>query len=343
MRQLLNTLFVISENSYLSLEGENVTVFCGEETIGRFPLHTLTGILYFGYKGASPALMGACAKQNINLSFLTPNGRFLARVCGESHGNILLRKKQYRVSDSQTDSCLLARRFIAGKLYNARWSLERATRDHPLRVDTDRLKEVSAQLAAAAQKTEEISDMGELRGIEGEAATRYFGVLDELFLQNKEEFYFRCRSRRPPMDNVNAMLSFAYAILGNDCAAALESVGLDAYAGFLHRDRSGRASLALDLMEELRPVFADRFVISCVNNRVVKPDHFETAETGAVTLNDAGRRAFLSAYQTRKKEQIQHPFLEEKIPWGLVPYVQALLLSRFLRDDLDSYPPFLWK
>jgi len=343
MRQLLNTLFVLTENSYLYLDGENVVVACEEETIGRFPLHTLTGILYFGYKGASPALMGACAGQNINLCFMKPNGRFLARICGESHGNVLLRKEQYRVSDSQIESCSLARRFIVGKLYNARWSLERATRDHPQRVDLDKLKIVSAQLAAAAKKAEEMTDLEELRGLEGEAAMRYFGALDELFLQNKDAFYFRCRSRRPPLDNVNAMLSFAYAILGNDCAAALESVGLDAYAGFLHRDRSGRASLALDLMEELRPIFADRFVVSCVNNRVVKPDHFEMGENGAVTMNDAGRRAFLNAYQTRKKELILHPFLEEKIPWGLVPYVQALLLARLLRGDLDSYPPFLWK
>jgi CRISPR-associated protein Cas1 len=274
---------------------------------------------------------------------MKPNGRFLCRVCGVSHGNVLLRKKQYRISDNLGESCHLAKSFLIGKLYNARWSLERATRDHPQRVDTDRLKTACIQLATAARMTEESTDLEELRGIEGEAAARYFGVLDELLLQNKDSFYFHGRNRRPPMDNVNAMLSFVYAILANDCAAALESVGLDASVGFLHRDRSGRSSLALDMMEELRPIFADRFVISCINNRVVKPDHFDIVENGAVTMNDAGRRVFLNAYQTRKKEQIQHPFLEEKIPWGLVPYVQALLLSRFLRDDLDRYPPFLWK
>lgn len=343
MRQLLNTLFVLSESSYLSLDGENVVVQCEDEIVGRFPLHTLTGILYFGYKGASPALMGACTRQNINLCFMTPNGRFLCRVCGESHGNVLLRKRQYRVSDNPVESFHLAREFLIGKIYNARWSLERATRDHPQRVDTEKLKAASAQLAEAARKTEDLTNMEELRGLEGEAAVRYFGVLDELLLQNKDSFYFHGRNRRPPLDNVNAMLSFAYAILSNDCAAALESVGLDASVGFLHRDRSGRSSLSLDLMEELRPIFADRFVVSCVNNRIIKPEHFETSENGAVSMNDAGRRAFLNAYQTRKKEQIQHPFLEERIPWGLVPYVQALLLSRFLRDDLDGYPPFLWK
>ncbi len=343
MRKLLNTLFVLTEDSYLSLEGENVVILREDVTLGRFPLHTLNGILYFGYKGASPALMGACGRKSINLCFLTPRGRFLARACGESYGNVLLRKEQYRVSDRPLDSCFIARRFIAGKLYNARWSLERATRDHPQRVDSSKLKAASARLASAYRKAEETESLEELRGIEGEAAVRYFGVLDELILNNSDAFYFRGRNRRPPLDNFNAMLSFTYAILGNDCASAIESVGLDAYVGFLHRDRSGRASLALDLMEELRPVFADRFVISCVNNKVVKPDHFETSENGSVSMNDAGRRVFLNAYQTRKNEKIQHPFLEEKVPWGLVPYVQALLLARYLRGDLDSYPPFLWK
>lgn len=343
MRRLLNTLFVLTEDSYLSLEGENVVVQKGEETIGRFPLHTLESILYFGYKGASPALMGACAGYNIGLCFFTPNGRFLARVCGESRGNVLLRKEQYRVSGSESECCLLARNFIVGKLYNARWVLERATRDHPMRVDVGRLKKASKELAAAAKTAANATGLEELRGIEGEAAARYFSTIDELLLQNKEEFFFQTRSRRPPRDNVNAMLSFVYSILANDCAAALESIGLDAYVGFIHRDRAGRASLALDLMEELRPVFADRFVISCVNNRIMQPSHFVKSENGSVTMNDAGRREFLTAYQSRKKEQVQHPFLGEKLPWGLVPYVQSLLLARCLRGDLDAYPPFLWK
>lgn len=343
MRHLLNTLFVLTEDSYLALDGENVLVLQNEDTIGRFPLHTLEGILYFGYKGASPALMGACAKHGVGLCFMTPNGRFLARACGESRGNVLLRKIQCRISDSEDESCIIARNFIAGKLYNARWVLERATRDHALRVDTDRLKAVGADLAAAAKKSAEIMCLDELRGVEGEAATRYFGVFDELLLQNKDDFFFHTRSRRPPMDNVNAMLSFAYSILANDCASALEAVGLDPYMGFMHRDRPGRKSLALDLMEELRPCFADRFVISCVNSRSVQPKHFQKQENGAVYMTEEGRRAFLSAYQTRKKEQITHPFLNEKLPWGLVPYIQALLLARCLRGDLDGYPPFLWK
>ncbi|MGI5972100.1 MAG: type I-C CRISPR-associated endonuclease Cas1c [Oscillospiraceae bacterium] len=343
MRHMLNSLFVLTEDSYLSLEGENVVILREGKALGRFPLHTLESILYFGYSGASPALMGECAKNNINLCFMTPRGRFLARVCGESHGNVLLRKEQYRISSSEQESCLLARSFVAGKLYNSRWVLERATRDHPLRVDTERLKRISANLAALARAATAINDLDVLRGMEGEAAAIYFSGFDELFLQNKEEFFFRGRSRRPPLDKVNAMLSFAYSLLANDCAAALEAVGLDAYVGFMHRDRSGRPSLALDLMEELRSTFADRFVVSCVNNQIVQPNHFESSESGAVALNESGRKAFLTAYQNRKKEQIQHPFLNEKLPWGLVPYVQALLLARYLRGDLDAYPPFMWK
>ena len=343
MRHLLNTLFVLTEDSYLALDGENVVVLQGDETLGRFPLHTLESILYFGYRGASPALMGACAKNDIGLCFLTPNGRFLARVCGETRGNVLLRKKQYAVAENEAESCLVARSMIAGKLTNARWVLERATRDHALRVDVEKLKAASAALADSAKLAAAAEQPDVLRGIEGEAATRYFGVFDELILQSKDDFFFKTRSRRPPLDNMNAMLSFAYTILANDCAAALESVGLDPYVGFLHGDRPGRSSLALDLMEELRPCFADRFVLSCVNTRVLRPEHFEKSESGAVTMTDAGRKAFLAAYQEKKREQITHPFLGEKLPWGLVPYVQALLLARCLRGDLDAYPPFLWK
>jgi CRISPR-associated protein Cas1 len=343
MRKLLNTLFILSENSYLSVEGENIVITIDHDKKGRFPLHTLDSILYFGYKGASPSLMGACAKRNISLSFISPRGRFLARVCGESHGNVLLRKAQYRISDNSNDSCEIARRFIAAKLYNARWLLERATRDHPQRIDSAKIKEVSLKLAESYRKAEVTETLEELRGIEGEAAVRYFDVLDDLILQNKAEFYFKNRNRRPPLDKVNAMLSFTYSILGNDCSSALESVGLDAYVGFLHRDRPGRTSLGLDLMEELRPAFADRFVLTCINNRIIKPDYFDVKENGAVTMTDEGRKSFLNAYQQRKQEMIKHPFLDEKIPWGLVPYIQALLLARYLRGDLDSYPPFLWK
>lgn len=343
MRRLLNTLFVLSEDTFLRLDGENIVVQNEEKISARFPLHTLEGILYFGYRGASPALMGACSEQNISLSFLTPYGKYLCSVSGKSRGNVLLRKKQFQSSEDLKESHQLAKRFLLGKLFNARWSLDRTIRDHSLRVDSARIQDVCNQLVESIKAIESSTSLEELRGFEGDAANKYFGVFDELLLQNKDHFYFRGRNRRPPLDNVNAMLSFVYTFLANDCVAALESVGLDAYVGFLHRDRPGRASLALDLMEELRPILADRFVISCVNDRLIRPEHFETRENGAVLMTDQGRKSFLQAFQKKKKEIITHPFLDEKIPWGLVPYVQSLLLARYFREDLDSYPPFLWK
>lgn len=343
MRKFLNTLFVLSEDSYLALDGETVLVLAGEEKRGQFPLHTLEGILCFSYKGASPALMGKCARDGINLCFLTPRGRFLARVCGENPGNVLLRKTQYRVSDDEMQSCRYARGFIFGKVYNCRWSLERTRRDHGLRVNEDALSRASAQLADSLPDILTQTELGTLRGLEGKAAAVYFGAFDELILNQRETFSFSERSRRPPLDPINAMLSFAYSLLANNCAGALESVGLDAYVGFLHRDRPGRTSLALDLMEELRPWFADRFVVTLVNNRVIRPEHFSRQASGAVLMTDEGRKAFLSAWQKRLAEPITHPYLKEKMAWGLVPYIQALLLARRLRGDLDDYPPFLWK
>lgn len=343
MRKLLNTLFILSEDSYIALEGETVLVLCGDEKKGQFPLHTLQSILSFSYKGASPALMGACGARGIGLCFLSPRGRFLARVSGEDRGNVLLRKTQYRISDDESQSCRLANTFIFGKVYNSRWSLERTARNHTLRVDLPRLKEVSATLKTMLKPILEAPDMETLRGLEGKAAAAYFVVFNELLLNQKETFFFTVRSRRPPLDPLNALLSFAYSLLASDCAAAAESAGLDAYVGFLHRDRPGRASLALDLMEELRSVFADRFVIGLINQKTIGSRHFEKSANGAVLLNEEGRKLFLTAWQNRKREELTHPYLNEKMPWGLVPYIQALLLARYLRGDLDGYPPFLWK
>ena len=343
MRQFLNSLFVLSEDAYLTLDGENVVVSRGKSEVGRVPLHTLESILCFSYSGASPALMGKCGRMGIDLSFYTPRGRFLARTVGEERGNVLLRQTQYAVAASEALSCSYARSFILGKVYNARWVLERATRDHPQRVPVDELKQTSAQLAAALPLVEGCEDLEQLRGLEGEAAQRYFDRFNALILQQNDAFVFTCRSRRPPLDNVNALLSFAYSLLASDCAAALEGAGLDPYVGFLHRARPGRRSLALDLMEELRTVLADRFVLSCINQKVLNAKHFEKQENGAVLLTEEGRRAFLNAWQQKKREVITHPFLKEKLCWGLVPYVQALLLARTLRGDLDVYPPFFWK
>lgn len=342
MKRLLNTLYVTSEDAYLTLEGENVVVNRDKAVIGRFPLHTLEGILSFSYAGASPALMGACAERGIHLAFCTPRGRFLACVSGASHGNVLLRRTQYRIADDVPARTRIAGHFIFGKVYNSRWSIERTRRDHGMRVN-------DALLGSASSKLKEYmpmlltDDPETLRGIEGVAANVYFEAFDEMILNNKELFRFRTRSRRPPLDPVNSMLSFAYSLLANDCAAALEAVGLDSYVGFLHTDRPGRRSLALDLMEELRPCIADRFVLTLINNRKVQEKDFIFRESGAVTMTDEARSSFLRAWQEHKRQEITHPYLKVKLVWGLVPYVQAQLLSRFLRGDLDGYPPFLWK
>lgn len=321
MKQLLNTLFVTSEDIYLSLEGENVLANREKNVIARYPLHTLQTIVSFSYSGASPALMGACAERGIGLTFCTPRGRFLARTCGESSGNVLLRREQYRIADDAQRTC----------------------RDHSPRVEGCGLEEAAQSIRELLPPVLSVTDLDALRGLEGVAAGAYFGVFDHMLLSRKEDFFFHGRNRRPPLDRVNAMLSFAYSLLAHDCASALESVGLDAYVGFLHRDRPGRNSLALDLMEELRPCMADRFVLTLVNNRMVKPEDFQIQDSGAVLLTDDGRRKFLKTWQERKRDTLTHPYLNEKLSWGMIPYVQALLLARFIRGDLDAYPPFLWK
>ena len=343
MKQLLNTLFVTSADTYLALENGNVVIMQEGEVLRRFPLHLFEQIVYFGYKGASPALMGECAKQGIGLSFFNQYGKFLARVTGNNYGNVLLRKRQYRVSDDINASCFLARNFIVGKIYNSRGILERFYRDHGLSLNADKLKADSKQMLTLARRARVCTDLDKLRGLEGEAASIYFSNFNDLILQNKKYFIFGGRIKDLPTDAVNAMLSFAYTMLANDCASALESIGLDPYIGFLHRDRPGRISLALDLMEELRSVFADRFILKLINNRIVNKNDFEIQENGSILLNENARKKFLSNWQDRKREIITHPFLEDKISWGLVPFIQAQLLARFLRGDLEEYPSFMWK
>ena len=342
MKKLLNTLFVTSEDIYLSLDGENVVANQNGKEAARYPLHTLSSIISFSYAGASTALMGKCAERGISLAFCTPRGRFLARVTGENNGNVLLRRQQYRAADDVFESARIAKNMILGKLYNSRWSLERSKRDHSLRV-SESVKIASDKLYELMETLKEETNLDSLRGLEGAGASIYFDVFNEMILNDKEFFKFEGRNRRPPRDAVNAMLSFAYSLLANDCAAALESVGLDSYVGFMHRDRPGRESLALDLMEELRPCMADRFVITLINNRMISRNDFEIHESGAVFLSKDGRRIFLKAWQEKKQEMLTHPYLNEKMQWGMVPYVQALLLSRFLRGDIEAYPPFMWK
>jgi CRISPR-associated protein Cas1 len=343
VKKLLNTLYVTTPDSYISLDGETVVILNQDKALGKVPLHNLEGIVSFGYAGASPALMGECAKRNISLCFMTPNGKFLARVSGKVYGNVTLRKEQYRISDNHNPSHRIARNFIIGKVFNSRWVIERVTRDHSLSVDCIKLKNVSSQLQNLIFLIRECESSERLRGYEGEAASLYFSVFDDMILQQKEHFYFRGRNRRPPLDRVNAMLSFVYTLLANYIASALETVGLDPYVGFMHTDRPGRISLALDVMEEFRPIMADRFVLSLINKRIVNKEGFTTRENGSVEMSDDTRKIILTQWQQRRQEKIKHPFLEERIEWGLVPYVQALLLARFIRGDLDAYPPFMWK
>lgn len=342
-------MYVTTLDAYLSLDGENVVVQKDGQAIGRVPLHNLEAIITFGYTGASPALMGACAERNVGLCFMTRHGRFLARVIGMSKGNVVLRKEQYAISEEEVRCLSIAKNCIFGKVYNSKWILERATRDYPMRLDVEKLKGASARLSHYLSiirgKDEEIicKELDQLRGFEGKAATVYFSVIDDLILHQKEFFFFKERNKRPPLDNVNALLSFIYTLLAHDVASALEAVGFDAYIGFLHRDRPGRVSLALDLMEELRPIIADRFVISLINKKQVSNDDFIKKENGAIFLTDVARKKVLNAWQIRKQEIIKHPFLSEKMPWGLVPFAQAMLLARYIRGDLEEYPPFLWK
>lgn len=335
MKKLLNTLYVMSENGYLGLDGET--------EVGKVPLHNLEGIVSFGYRGTSPALMGACADRNISLCYLTPQGKFLARVTGKTCGNVILRDRQYTSSKDEKRSLEISKNCISGKVYNARWVLERAIRDHAMQIDKERVKVASLQLKTFLQYIQNAESKEQLRGYEGEAASIYFSVFDELILQQKKDFSFRGRSKRPPMDNVNAMLSFVYTLLTNQITSALEVVGLDPCVGYLHTERPGRASLALDLIEEFRAVYADRFVLSLINKKIVNKKNFTKKENGAVLMDDDSKKKLLMEWQNKKKEVITHPFLKEKVEWGMVPYVQAMLLARYLRGDLDGYPAFLWK
>ena len=343
MKKLLNTLYVTSENSYLSLDGENVVILEEKKELGRIPLHNLEAIVSFGYRGVSPALMGGCAERNIGLCFLTPQGKFLARISGRIRGNVLLRQKQFEIANDDKASLGIARNCILGKVFNSRWILERATRDHGLQIDVEKVKQASGYLKESLKRIVECQDMAVLRGYEGEAASVYFRVFNQLILQQKKDFTFDGRNRRPPLDNVNALLSFVYTLLTSSVASALETVGLDPYVGFMHTERPGRTSLALDMIEELRPVMADRFVLTLINKKMVTGKDFTKKEDGAVILSDKARKMLLTEWQNRKKEEIKHPYLDEKVEWGMIPFVQAMLLARYLRGDIDEYPPFLWK
>lgn len=343
MKHLLNTLFVTTQGAYLSREGEMVHVNVERETKLRVPIHTLGSIVCFGNVMCTPFLLGLCAENNVHMSFMTERGRFLARVNGPVSGNVLLRRAQYRIADNPETRLSVARNILMGKIANARNVLLRARREREYSPDTTSLTRAVGRLAQSLNQLKKAETLDEARGIEGEAAKSYFEVFDDLITAEKESFFFHGRSKRPPMDNVNALLSFLYTILVHDVSSALEGVGLDPAVGFLHSDRPGRPGLALDLMEELRPYLADRLALSLINRRQVKAGGFSLTESGGVNMNDVTRKEVIIAWQTRKQDEITHPFIEETISIGLLPHVQAMLMARFLRGDIEGYPPFLWK
>jgi CRISPR-associated protein Cas1 len=343
VKRLLNTLYVTSEGAYLSREGETVVVRLEHETKLRVPIHTLGGIVCFGQVSCSPPLLGLCGERNVTVSFLSERGRFLARMHGPVSGNVLLRRAQYRKADDLAQSAEVARAVVIAKVANCRTVLLRVLRDQAELPGTDAVNQAVRFLARKLDDLKNPGDLDAVRGHEGIAARAYFDVFDHLIVAQKEDFRFQGRNRRPPLDNINASLSFLYTLLVYDVSSALEAVGLDPAVGYLHRDRPGRPGLALDLMEEFRPFLADRLALSLINRKQVKGSEFQKTESGAVLMNDNARKTVLVAYQKRKQEEILHPFLGEKIAVGLVPHVQAMLLARYLRGDLDGYPPFIWK
>jgi len=343
MRKMLNVLYVTNPEAYLSKDGENLVVRVNDEEVFRTPIHYLEGIVTFGHMGASPALLGMCVEKGVTVSFLTGFGKHLATVQGIPKGNVLLRRKQYRLADSERDSAVLASAFIIGKIANCRTVLRRFISDYGDKMETGEIVSASKLMARNVLKLNKELSLEVARGIEGETARNYFSVFDQLIVCQKNHFFMRGRNRRPPRDNVNALLSFLYTLLLHETKAALQTVGLDPYVGFLHRDRPGRMGLALDLMEEFRPYIADRLALSLINRQQISGSDFINAESGGVIMKETARRTVLEAWQKRKQEEMTHPFLEEKMPVGLLPYAQALLLSRHLRGDIDRYPPFVWK
>ncbi len=343
MRKMLNTLYVTTQGAYLHKEGESVVVKVERKNRLRLPIHTLSSIVCFGQVSCSPFLLGHCAEKDVSVSFMTEYGKFLARVQGPVSGNVLLRREQYRRADSEKASAAIARMFIVGKLANSRVSVHRVLRDHRGKTEEAGMEKTCKLFSHYAKRLLREDELDSIRGIEGRTARDYFDQFDHMIVAQKEGFVFAGRNRRPPLDRVNCLLSFVYTLLYHDARSALETVGLDPAVGFLHRDRPGRLGLALDLMEEFRSMLADRLVLSLINLGQVKKKGFTITESGAVRMDDDTRKTLLVAYQKRKQELIEHPFLREKIPVGMLVFAQAQLLSRHLRGDLDEYPPFLWR
>jgi CRISPR-associated protein Cas1 len=343
MRKLLNTLYVTTQGAWLARDGETLVVRIEKESRLRVPIHTLGSVICFGNVSMTPFAMDLCASNGVAAAFLTEHGRFLARVQGSVAGNVLLRREQYRRADHPEGSAAIAAAVVIGKVANARAVLLRGARERDGDERSEALLRSGARLGQVLDGLGRAESVDQIRGLEGDAARAYFAVFDHLIEASKDHFFFRERSRRPPLDNVNALLSFLYTLLVHDMCAALEAVGLDPAVGFLHRDRPGRPGLALDLMEELRALLGDRLALTLINRQQVRADGFQKTETGAVTMDDTTRKTVLVAFQNRKQEELVHPFLEEKIPVGMIAHAQAMLLARHLRGDLDGYPPFLWK
>ncbi len=343
MKKHLNTIFVTTQGAYLSKEGETVVVKVEGEVRLRVPVHTIGGIVCFGNVSCSPYLMGFCAEKDVAISFLTEHGRFLARVQGPVSGNVLLRREQYRRADDLKFSADAAKCILTGKITNCRTVLQRGLRDHASKMEEEEVRQAVMRLNHMLESIDQERSLDGLRGIEGDSAHTYFTVFDHLIVSQKETFRFDERNRRPPLDNVNCLLSFIYTLVMHDVRSALESVGLDPAVGFLHRDRPGRPGLALDLMEEFRPYVGDRLALSLINLQQVQDKGFKKMDSGAVLMDDDTRKKVLVAYQERKQEEITHPFLDEKVMIGMLFHIQALLMARYLRGDMDGYPPFIWK
>ncbi len=328
------------EDFYLTKEGDNIVIKKDGSVVSRFPFRIIDGIVCFSYLGASPALIKLCTENQINLSFHTPQGRFCGRYVGSTNGNVLLRREHYRLADRE-ESLEYAKRFILAKISNSRKYLLRFRRDHREKIDGSLFEEVNSELTWALESVQVADNKDSLRGIEGQAANQYFRIFNDLVLTDKETFIFGGRSKRPPLDCINALLSFGYSLLTYECQSALEAVGLDSYVGFFHTDRPGRASLALDLVEEFRSYIVDRFVFSVINKGQLTKKHFEFKENGSILLTEKGRATFIELWQKRKHVEVEHPFTEEKVKLMLLPYVQAQLLAKAIRGDIDSYPPFM--
>lgn len=343
MQRFLNTLYVTTQKSYLHKKGEAVEIIVGDEIKARIPLITLDSIVCFGNISVSPFLLGAYPEKNITISMLSETGKFLARVQGPVAGNVLLRKAQYRLSDDKKQSAKVAKYFVIGKIANQKTVLQRAIRDHGEKIDHDKVKNAIKKLSNNIIKIDNENDLEKIRGIEGDSAETYFSVFDEMIVSQKDAFQFLGRNRRPPLDNINAMLSYTYTLLYHDMISALECTGLDPAVGFMHRDRPGRLSLALDLMEEFRAFFADRLVLSLINRNEISPVQFETSASTAVIMNDDARKTLITAYQKRKEVVVTHPYVEKKMHLAILFHTQAKLLARFIRGDIDGYPVYIYK